>query len=135
MKNIFALLILLAGGFFLLSKHGENLVLNSLQPDTLIVFFKKGCPHCEEASAFINKTVQKKYPRLQIQRLNVDNRKNLSKLITLAKKYHLKEEELMTPVLFLNGQVLVGWEKAYEKKLLSMISAVSAKKDLTRRQK
>ena len=135
MKNIFALLILLVGGFFLLSKYGENVALNSLKPNTLIVFSKKGCPHCEEASTFINKTIKKKYPGLKIQKLDVDNRKNLAKLITLAKKYNLDEAEITTPVLYLNGQILVSWEKAYEAKLLSMVQAIAAKKDLTRQQK
>ena len=135
MKNIFVLLILLVGGFFLLSKYGENVALNSLPPDTLIVFSKKGCSHCEDASAFINKTVKKKYPALKIQKLDVDNRPNMTKLLTVVKKYRLNEAEVSTPVLLLNGQILVGWEKGHEERLLSIIQSVSAKKDLTRRQK
>ena len=118
-----------------MSKYGENAVLNSIPRDTLIVFSKKGCTHCEEASAFIDKTIQKKYRGLKIQKMDVDNRKNLAKLVTIAKRYHLKEEELMTPVLLLNGEILVGWTKAHEGKLLSMVKTLSAKKDLTRRQK
>ena len=135
MKNIFVLLILLVGGFFLLSKYGENVALNSLPADTLIVFSKAGCPHCEEASTFINKTVKKKYPNLKIQKLDVDNRKNLSKLIAVVKKHRLDEAEVSTPVLLLNDRILVSWEKDHEEKLLSMIQSISAKKDLTRRQK
>ena len=135
MKNIFVLLILLVGGFFLLSKYGENVALNSLNPENLIIFSKKGCSHCEEASAFINKTVKKKYPNLKIQKLDVDNRKNMTKLITVVNKYRLNETEVSTPVLLLNGQILVGWGKDHEEKLLSIIQGASAKKDLTRRQK
>ena len=135
MKKLFALLILLVGGFFLLSKHGENLALQSLSPDTLFVFSKKGCSHCEEAMTFIKGTIRKKYPKFKIQKLDVDNRKNLAKLITLAKKFNINEEEVTTPVLFLNGQILVGWTKAYEDKLLSMVRAVATKKDLTKPQK
>ena len=135
MKKIFALFVLVFGILFLLVKHGENMSMQSVSTNSLVVFSQTGCSHCRHALAFIKKTIQPKYPKLDVQILDIKDRKNLLKLINVAKSHNLKEDDLMTPVILLNGKIFVGWQPEYESKLLSLIQSIFSKKDLTRAQK
>ena len=128
MKKAFVVLILLGGIFFLLMKWGEQVAMNSTPKNSLVIFSKQGCSHCHDALAFINTEVKRKYPTLRILILDVDKDNNLERLISVAKHHRIPNEQLGTPVLLLNGKILIGWKTEYKKQLLDMIRKLPAKK-------
>jgi len=130
MRKIFALLLVLIGFLFFLMKRGEQVALDSIPQNTLVVFTKTGCYHCHDAMTFINNTVKKQYPALPVLDLDVDQDNNLARLLAVAKHYRIPTDRLGTPVLLLNGQILIGWGPKYEPKLLNLI-----KNNLTTTQK
>ena len=131
MRKIIAILLVLAGFVFFLMKRGEQVALDSIPANSLVIFTKTGCYHCHDALTFINDSVRKKYPNLQIANLDVDRDNNLARLLAVAKHYRIPNNKLGTPVLLYNGQILIGWQVSYENKLLTMIQSANAKKDLT----
>ena len=90
---------------------------------SLVVFSKEGCSHCHDAMAFIDEQVKKQYPDLPILIWDVERDDNLAKLLAVAKSYRIPNDRLGTPVLLYNGQILIGWQPRYEKKLLGMIKS------------
>jgi len=135
MRKLLALLLVLIGFFFFMMKRGEQVALNSIPPDSLVVFTKTGCYHCHDAMAFINENIKKEYPQLSVLNWDVDRDSNLARLFAVAKHYRIPERKLGTPVLLYNGQILVGWGPQYENRLRAMIKSGESKKDLTRASK
>ena len=130
MRKIVAILLVLAGFMFFLMKRGEQVALDSIPTNSLVVFSKTGCYHCHDALEFINRTVKKEYPQLQVALLDVDQDNNLARLLSVAKHYRIPNNKLGTPVLLYNGQILIGWEAKYENKLLTMIKEGRQKNNL-----
>ena len=128
MKKIIALLVVLVAVLFLLFKVGVDSVIQSIPSDALVVFTKTGCPHCHHAMAFIDTTVRRDYPDLKIEILNVDKEENLNKLKALIHRHHINPKRAGTPMILINGQVLIGWDERRGQELLTLIRSFSAKR-------
>ncbi|MBR6412962.1 MAG: hypothetical protein IKS41_07395 [Alphaproteobacteria bacterium] len=121
MKKIFALLLVIIGFFFFLMKRGEQIALDSIPQNALVVFTKTGCYHCHDAMTFINADVKKQFPALPILNWDIDHDNNFARLMALAKRHRIPHDRLGTPVIYFNGQILVGWDERYEQKLLDIV--------------
>ena len=127
MKKIFIVALLLVACVFLLYKRSTQLIQNSMPTDTLYVFVQEGCPHCHHALDYINGTVRTTYPDLNIEVLDIADKKNSAKMFAMAQKYDLPLKRLGTPLLVLNNRTLMGWSAKHEKQLLNIIHALPAK--------
>ena len=123
MRKVVALLLVLIGFLFFLMKRGEQIALDSIPQNTLVVFTKTGCYHCHDAMAFINDDVKKQYPALPILNLDVDRDDNLARLLAVTKHYRIPTNQVGTPVLLFNGQILIGWDERYEQKLMDIVKS------------
>ena len=78
--------------------------------------------------AFIDTTVRRDYPDLKIEILNVDKEENLNKLKALIHRHHINPKRAGTPMILINGQVLIGWDERRGQELLTLIRSFSAKR-------
>lgn len=77
-------------------------------PVNLYFFWGTGCPHCLREKSFLKK-MEKKYPDLRVQRLEVTgHRKNLELLQRVATR--LQVEAAGVPLTVVGEDYLVGWQ-------------------------
>lgn len=117
MKNFIFILIFVIAAVFVYMARPDN----SLPVDRLIVFSQDQCPHCHDALAFIDKQIRPKYQNLKIDVLDIADRSNMNKLLSLISKRQMDKNTIGTPVIVLGDTTLVGWTAANEVKLLNAV--------------
>lgn len=91
--------------FFLFQTH--LCFANTSEKVTLYLFWQKGCPHCENEKKFL-KSLQDKYPYLQISELEIsENEQNQELLETMSAKLNFQASSL--PVTIINKRHFVGF--------------------------
>ena len=109
MKKVLIVLIGLFGVLFLLTRYGSQVPVQPLPADTLIVFSKQGCSHCQQAMKFLSTDFRASHPQIKIQILDVAKRENLTQLWTLVRKYRLNPDRVGTPFIVWNDRYWIGW--------------------------
>jgi len=78
--------------------------------DGLVLFYSPTCPHCHKEQKFLD-VLEKKYPALDVQRYNVDNRENIPHMIEIAAGYEGAERSLgNVPLTFVGAEYIVGYD-------------------------
>ncbi len=72
------------------------------------LFYSEGCPHCHEAREYI----AKKYPALDIVKVDVATPKGKELLFECANKFNLGNN-IGVPLFCLGDKHLMGWSDAY----------------------
>ena len=103
MKNICTLLL---ASLFLIT--GCNKETSSLDNNKAYMFFSQTCPHCHEAQEYI----KKKYPTLDITKIDVATSNGKELLIECAKKFNLGNK-IGVPLFCLGDNHIMGWSDTY----------------------
>lgn len=90
--------------------------LTEIVPNKAYLFYSDVCPHCHEAQKFLNK----KYPDLNIIKLDVATPQGEQLLRQCAKKFKIKQG-LGIPLFCLGDNYIMGWGPAYEQKFQNYI--------------
>ena len=128
MKKIVALLAVLVAVLFLLFKVGVDSVIQTIPNDSMVVFVKTGCSHCHPAMAFVDETVRRDYPSLKIEVLNIDKEENREKLLAVIHRNRISPRKAGTPLILIDGHVLIGWDERREHELTTLIRAFLSKR-------
>lgn len=78
--------------------------------DKIYFFFYDGCPYCHHAMEYINK----KYPSLDITKVDVYQAEGYKLFETCGKKFKL--ESMGTPLFCMGDKYIMGWSKNNERK-------------------
>lgn len=82
-------------------------------------FHSETCPHCVEASPFVDELI-KKYPQIEFKKLEVSG--NLeNKELYIKKVEELKIDKPGVPVFALEKSYIIGFDDSYKKKIEAMI--------------
>lgn len=85
------------------------------------VFYSPTCPHCNAERAFFDK-LEPQYPELIVNRFDITNQENISKLKEFYAKYNVAKTEYgMVPITFIKNEYFVGFNNIIEKNLESKI--------------
>ena len=87
-----------------------------LQSDKIYFFYQESCPHCHKAKEYVDK----KYPNLQMEELNIASRDARDLFIKCARKFNLGNA-LGTPLFCMNNNYIMGWSKRNEKKFERLV--------------
>jgi len=80
-----------------------------LAPD-IELFSQRGCPHCEEARAFLEELVEERPEILFVEFMVTEDETGRQRFERLAEAAHVKAAA--TPSLFVRGHLLIGWDGA-----------------------
>ncbi len=110
--------IFLAFAAFFITSGCDNTPkeLTEIVPDKAYMFYSNGCPHCHDAQTFLNK----KYPDLNIIKLNVATPQGQQLLRQCAKKFKIKQG-LGVPLFCIGDNYIMGWSPRYEQKFQNYI--------------
>ena len=89
---------------------------NEIKNDKIYLFYSEGCPHCRDAEAYL----EKNYPNLAMERLNVRTRYGYYMFVECVKKFDLGAE-VGTPLFCMGKNYLMGWDEAYKAKFDSYV--------------
>ena len=90
--------------------------LTEIVPNRAYLFYSDGCPHCHEAQEFLNR----KYPDLNILKINVDNPAGAKLMTQCAKKFKIGKQ-IGIPLFCLGDNYIMGWSPLYEQKFQNYI--------------
>ena len=88
---------------------GCNEEASEIKNDTAYLFYSQGCPHCHEAREYISK----KYPDLEIKKMDVATSKGKEMLFACANKFKLGTN-IGVPLFCLGDKHLMGWSDSYK---------------------
>ena len=106
MRKIFAYVLLALLVFWSISAQAAQ----RLNPDKIYFFYSDYCPHCHHAQQYIDK----KYPNLQMTKVDVQTPKGYALLFYVAKEYQLGDQ-IGTPLFIMGKNHIMGWSDEYEK--------------------
>ena len=69
-------------------------------------FYQTSCSHCHDAAKYI----KNKYPLLEIEALDVQQKKNFALLQKAAEKYQISER-IGTPLICFGNEYIMGWSE------------------------
>jgi len=78
----------------------------------IYVFSQPGCIHCEHARSYM----QRYYQGYAIKEMNIHEGNNMSQLLRYAKKYHIAQQDLGTPLIAMGDNYIMGWGDEQQKK-------------------
>ncbi len=115
MKKIIGLLVLALCVFVGLELKAAKID-SEIANNKIYFFYSDYCPHCHHAQDYINK----KYPDLQMEKINVQTPDGYKLLFKAAKKYNLGQM-VGTPLFAFGDDYMMGWSEAYEKKFDTLV--------------
>ena len=104
MKKIFAICLLP-----ILMLSGCNKENFEIDNNKAYLFYSQKCPHCHEAREYINK----KYPNLDITKIDVATPKGREMLLACANKFKLGKN-VGVPLFCLGNNHIMGWSDSYK---------------------
>ena len=103
MKKIFYSLIAIV---LMLTACGKD----KYETADILIFTQQGCSHCENAVKFINERILPKNPELKFVEVDITyDSRNIQILKKFLNKYDFKGNEIGTPIIIFNNQLLMGW--------------------------
>ncbi len=71
----------------------------------IYVFSQPGCMHCEYARNYMNHY----YKNYDIKDMNIHENNNMSHMLKYARKYHIAQQDLGTPLIIMGDNYILGW--------------------------
>ena len=78
----------------------------------IYVFSQPGCIHCEHARSYMKRY----YSNYEIKEMNIHEGNNMGQLLRYAKKYHISQQDLGTPLIAMGDNYIMGWGDEQQKK-------------------